>query len=358
MRVLQIVTHMNRGGLETMLMNYYRHIDRSKVQFDFLVHRYERAAYDDEIEALGGTIYRLPRLNPFSRAYLNKLDHFFGTHPYGIVHSHMDCMAGIPLKYAKKNGVPVCIAHAHSSNQTRDSKYLLKLFFKRNIAKYSDYRFACGMEAGKWMFHCNDFEVMRNAIAVKDYVFNAQTAAEVRREFKIAEDTLVIGHVGRFNIPKNHAFILKIFRSVLKNTNNAKLILVGDGELRKEIERKAAEQELDPHIIFTGIRSDVDRLLQAMDIFLFPSLYEGLPVSVIEAQCAGLPCLISDKVPIECKKTDLVRQIPLTKGPEYWAQAVTDAAGTPRRNTFEEIQQAGFDIETNAQKLQQFYLNV
>ncbi len=357
MRVLQVVTHMNRGGLETMLMNYYRHIDRSNVQFDFLVHRYERAAYDDEIEELGGMIYRLPRLNPFSRSYLKQLDQFFQEHPYQIVHSHLDCMAGIPLKYAKKNGVPVCIAHAHSSSQTKDGKYPLKLFFKNNIPKYSDFRFACGKEAGIWMFGDARFDILKNAIPSKMYCFDQKTAMEVREEFGIPDDTLLIGHVGRFCVPKNHSFILMIFQSILAKRNTAKLLLAGDGELRQMIEKKAEELGISEHIIFAGIRSDVARLLQAMDVFLFPSLYEGLPLAIVEAQAAGLPCLISDKVPMECKITDLVQQIPLSESPECWAETAMEAATQKRRNTFEEIRRAGFDVSSNAAKLQEYYLN-
>ena len=325
-RVLHVVTYMGRGGLETMVMNYYRHIDRNKVQFDFLVHRDFEADYDQEIVSLGGKIYRLPPLNPFSRTYRSQLDDFFEKHrEYKIVHSHLDCMAGIPLKSAKKYGVPVCIAHAHSSNQTKDKKYLLKLLFKKNIRKNATDLFACSQAAGRWMFGGNQFRVLNNAIDTSVFAVNVDLRDEVRHELVIPDDALVIGHVGRFAPPKNHKFIVEIFSEVLQTEKNARLLFVGDGDLRKETEDLVLTLGISESVIFAGLRSDVNRILQAMDVFLFPSLYEGLPVSVIEAQAAGVPCLISDQVPIECKKTDLVKQIPLQSNLACWKKEVLDA---------------------------------
>lgn len=358
-RVLQVVAYMGRGGLETMLMNYYRQVDRSKVQFDFLVHRDFKADYDEEIESLGGRIYRLPQLNPFSTNYLKALDCFFEEHPeYKIVHSHLDCTAGIPLRYAKKHGVPVRIAHAHNSNQTKDKKYLLKLFFKRKIKKYATHLFACGEEAGTWMFQTKRFQVLNNAIHAKEYAYDMECRKRVRDSLGISEETLLLGHVGRFDIPKNHRFILEIFEAVCKKEKTAKLLLVGDGVLRSEIEALVREKHLEESVIFTGICDRVSEMLQAMDVFVFPSLYEGLPVSIVEAQAAGLPCLISDKVPIECKKTDLVLQIPLEEGAEVWAEHVCKAAEVQRKDTYEAIKESGFDIVANALWLEQFYLKM
>lgn len=354
-RILHIVTYMGRGGLETMLMNYYRAIDRNRIQFDFLTHRDFRADYDDEIEALGGRIYRLPNLNPFSRGYLGALDRFFAEHPeYRIVHSHLDCMSAIPLKAAKKHGVPVRIAHAHSSRQDRDLKYPLKLLFKRGIARQATQLFACGREAGKWMFGTDDFHVLNNAIDAERYRFDPKVRQEVRSELGIPADALVAGHVGRFMAPKNHGFLLRIFAEL---PDHARLLLVGDGELRAENEQLAEVLGIRDRVIFAGLRSDVDRMLQAMDVFVFPSLYEGLPLSIIEAQAAGLPCLISDKVPIECKKTDLITQLPLDASPAEWAEAVLAAAKQPRTDTLMQIREAGFDIRANAEWLQNYYLS-
>lgn len=359
-RVLHVVTYMGRGGLETMLMNYYRKIDRKKIQFDFLVHRDFEADYDEEIRQLGGRIYRMNRLNPVSRDYLNQLNTFFKDHPeYRIVHSHLDCMAGIPLKYAKKNGVPVRIAHAHNSNQTKDKKYLLKLLYKRIIPKYATDFYACSEAAGKWMFGSREFLILNNAIDSQKYSYNPEKARRVRDALKISKNMLVVGHVGRFHPPKNHEMIVKIFSEVLKRVSDAKLLLVGDGYLQHTVWDQVAALGIQDHVIFTGVRSDVCDLMQAMDIFLFPSLYEGLPVSIIEAQTAGLPCIISDKVPLECKKTDLVQQLNLSESFGTWADTVISAAKqNKRRDTAEEIKKAGFDVSENARQLEAFYLDV
>lgn len=357
-RVLHVVTYMGRGGLETMLMNYYRKADRNKIQFDFLVHRNFEADYDQEIRNLGGRIYKLPRLNPFSKTYLKELNSFFIEHKeYKIVHSHLDCMAGIPLKYAKRNGVPIRIAHAHSSNQTKDKKYLLKLIYKRNIRKNATDLFACAYDAGRWMFGCDRFHVMNNAIDAGAYAVNAKTAAEVRQELGVPGDAFVVGHVGRFAPPKNHKFIVRIFAEVAKVKPDAFLLFVGDGDLRKETEELTVDLGIRNRVIFAGMRTDVNRVLQAMDVFLFPSTYEGLPLSIIEAQAAGIPCLISDKVPIECRKTDLVRQLSLQESPDVWKDAVIAAREMLKRDTSGEIIKAGFDIASNTKWLESFYLN-
>lgn len=359
-RVLHVVTYMGRGGLETMIMNYYRNIDRNRVQFDFLVHRDFEADYDKEIIQLGGRIYRLPPLNPLSKDYLSKLDAFFKEHKeYKIVHSHLDCMSAIPLKYAKLNGLSIRAAHAHSSNQTKDLKYPLKLLYKTKILKYANILFACSNDAGRWMFGKNaDFTVLNNAIDTEKYLFNKNTAQKVRKELNIKNDSLVIGHVGRFENPKNHSFIIDIFSQLLKTNKSSVLLLIGEGSLRKSIEEKVNSLGISNKVIFAGLRTDVNELLQAMDVFLFPSLYEGLPVSIVEAQASGLPCVISDKVPIECKKTDLVYQMNLSDTPEKWADKIEELSKIERRNTYQEIKESGFDIKANAEKLEEFYLNV
>ena len=359
-RILHVVTYMGRGGLETMLMNYYRNIDRNLVQFDFLTHRSFQADYDQEIEQLGGKIYHLPQLNPFNPVYLRSLDSFFKEHKeYKIVHSHLDCMAGIPLKYAKKNGVPVRIAHAHNSSQVKDNKYFLKLYFKRDITKYADYLFACSKKAGKWMFSIDKFYILNNAIDAEEYVFNKRIRKQIRTELGIKRDTFVCGHVGRFSIQKNHEFLIDVFAQIIQRHADSKLLLVGEGELKDKIQEKCRKLNLSNKVIFAGLRDDVPELLQAMDLFLFPSLFEGLGIAVIEAQAAGLPCLISDRVPIECKKTkQLVRQLKLEAGTEKWSEEAVRYIGYIRKNTKMEIENADFDIKKNAVRLQKFYLDI
>ena len=241
-RVLQVVTYMQRGGLETMLMNYYRNIDRSKVQFDFLVHRDFEADYDSEILELGGRIYRLPVLNPIGAEYLGKLDQFYKDHPeYRIVHSHLDCLAGIPLKYAKKNKVPVRIAHAHNNNQTMNWKYPIKLFFRRNITKYANHLLACSREAGNWMFRTNRFEVLNNAIDAKQYIYDKNVRDRIKKELHIERNKLVFGHIGRFLTQKNHKFLIEVFKKIVEMHPDSILLLVGDGELQQNIKEKVQQ---------------------------------------------------------------------------------------------------------------------
>ena len=359
-RVLHVVTYMGRGGLETMLMNYYRNIDREKVQFDFLTHRDFEADYDQEIRSLGGKIYHLPKLNPFSLSYLKKLNQFFLDHPeYKIVHSHLDCMAGIPLKYAKANRVPIRIAHAHNNNQAKDKKYLLKLLFKQNITKYATHLFACSSDAGQWMFNGKKYSILNNAIDARKYSFNEEIRYKMRTSFDIEQDTFVIGHVGRFAPQKNHEFLIDVFAEIKKRTPNSKLILVGIGELQDKIKGKVISYGLTEDVIFTGLREDVPEILQALDVFVFPSLFEGLPVAVIEAQAAGVPCVISDKVPIECEKVKgLVHQVDLSCGCENWTNKVLEFSNGQRRDTNQEIISSGFDIRNSATKLESFYLEL
>lgn len=356
-RVLQVVTHMERGGLESMLMNYYRHIDREKVQFDFLVHRQERAAFDDEIEALGGRIYRLPRLVPWSRSYLNALNRFFDEYPeYKIVHVHQDCLSSVILKITAQHNVPVRIAHSHSANQDKNLKYPIKLCYKRAIPKYATDLFACGKKAGDWMFGGAPYQIINNAIEAASYTYCPAKREDIRRKLGIA-DELVIGHVGRFNQPKNHPFLLEIFAALLKKEPNAVLLLVGSGEDMPNIQEKARTLGISEHVRFLGVRSDVAELMQTMDVFVFPSLYEGLPVTMVEAQAAGVPCLISDKVPPECIITKgLVDILSLSASPETWAEKILEKREFPRTDRRVEIAAHGFDITTEAVKLQKFYL--
>lgn len=355
-RVLQVVTHMERGGLETMLMNYYRQIDRSRVQFDFLTHREGEKAYDAEIRALGGRIYHVPPVNPLHPGYQRALNAFFAAHPeYRVVHSHLDCMSADVLRAAKKHGVPVRIGHSHSSSQDKDAKYFIKLLCKRGIPAQATQLFACAEEAGKWMFGGAAFHVLPNAIDASAYRFDDAVRQEVRRELGL-EDALVLGHVGRFSEPKNHPFLIDLFAAAAKKEPRARLVLVGGGEGRAAIEEKVRQLGLGDKVLFLGVRGDVNRLLQAMDVFVFPSLYEGLPVSLVEAQAAGLPCVISAAVSPESILTELVQQLPLDSA-ELWAEQVLDAVRRERKDTYDAICAAGFDIAGNAKWLEEFYLD-
>lgn len=354
-RVLQIVTYMGRGGLETMIMNYYRNIDRNKVQFDFLVHRQEEADYDKEIVALGGKIYHMPMLNPFSKSYFNALDSFFKEHKYDIVHCHLDCMSAYPLKIAKKNGVRVRIAHSHNKSQDKNLKYPIKLYSKRLIPKYATHLLSCGKEAGDWMFNGKPYTILNNAIDAQSYRFDKQIREEMREQLGFNQEDFVIGHVGRFNPQKNHNFIIDVFNFVHKKNTAAKLVLVGTGDGQKAIKEKVESLALSDSVLFLGNRTDVNKILQAMDIFLFPSLYEGLPLSIIEAQAAGLPCVISDNVPPECIVTDLIEAASLDDALAKWEIVITSQKSVKRKDTYELIKKSGFDVKSNVLVLEKMY---
>lgn len=358
LRILQVVTLMNRGGLETLLMNYYRCIDRNKVQFDFLVHRQEECDYDKEICELGGKIFHLPKLNPFSLTYRKKIKEFFLAHKeYKIVHVHQDCFDSLILKIAKQCNIPFRIAHSHVNSFDIDLKLPIRLFYKQSIPQFATHLMACSQSAGEWMFKKHDFTVLPNAIDVEKYVYNIETRQRLRKNYGINDNDLVIGHVGRFYPPKNHIFIIDIFEKIIKNGRNSKLLLVGDGPLRTKIEKEINNRGLRENVIFTGVRKDVPNLLQAMDVFLFPSLYEGLGIVSIEAQATGLPVFSSTKVPNESDVTGQCTFMELGN-PKTWADAILATEINKRCSYIEECRKAGYDIKLAAEWLQNFYLSI
>ena len=356
-RILHIVSFMQRGGLETLIMNCYRHIDREKMQFDFIVHRDFRADYDDEIEALGGKIYRMPRLNPFSPGYKRALLDFFTSHPeYKIVHCHLDCMSAIPLSAAKRCGVPVRIAHGHNSNQDKDWKYPLKRLYMRRIPAVATHFFACSKEAGEWMFPGQQVTIVNNGIETDRFAFSPEVRSQVRGELGL-KGGLVLGHVGRIVPQKNHNFLIDIFAEVAKRTPDAKLLLMGTGPLEEQVRRKVNELGLADRVRFLGVRSDVNRILQAVDVFVLPSQYEGLSLTSVEAQTSGLYCIFSDKVSKTCQMTDTVIFMSLQDSAERWATVIMTQNVHDRTDCSDKIRAAGFDIQTTANWLFEFYIS-
>ena len=361
-RILNLFTIMNRGGAETMVMNYYRNIDRTKVQYDFMVHRQERGAYDDEIESLGGKIYRMPAIRPWNSGQYRKLiRQFYMEHPeYKIIHSHMSELGYYDFIEAENAGIPIRICHAHNRPHGVDLKSPMRWYYKTRMMPHITHMFMCGEESGEWLFgkkNKDKFIQLNNAIDAKMYQYDENKRNLIREQLGLT-DKLVVGHIGRFNPQKNHSFIIDIFNEVCKKVPNAVLMLVGNDseDGGKLIHKKVLNLGIEDKVLFTGVRSDVADLLQAMDVFLFPSLFEGLSVASIEAQAAGLPVLISDGVPIECKKTDLVQVISLKESEIVWGDAVLRAASIDRKDTYDEIMNAGFDISENAKRLQEFYI--
>ena len=371
LRVLVLDTVMDRGGAETMMMNYLRHFDRSKVTYDFLVNRDYRAAYEDEIEALGGRIYRMCPMYPqyFAR-YKHEFRAFLKQHPeYRIIHSNLEERSYFPLHVAAEQGIPVRIAHAHNRPVGFNLKSIFREYFRMRLPKYVTHMFACGTEAGDWLFGENNrgrVIQQRNAIDTSAYRYDSAIARQVREEFGVTDpNTFVLGHVGRFFPQKNHVFLIDIFAQVHKQHPNSVLWLVGGGELNDElknqIKAKVKELGLTDAVTFLGVRSDVNRLVQGMDSFVLPSLYEGLPVTMIEAQSSGLPCTISDRVPKQCDVTGNVQIIGLDDSPSQWAKKIWDQYSahdkSERANGADIVTDAGFDIKANAEWLQKFYVD-
>ena len=350
-RILEVVNDMHRAGLETMLMNYYRNIDRDQIQFDFLTHRPYDSDYDQEIRSLGGKIYHAPRLYPQNYpAYFKYMKIFFENHPeYKIVHSHIDAMSYLPLKAAKKAGVPIRIAHSHNTSIDKDFKFPLKVYFKHQIPKVANYYAACG----QFLFPGKDFKFIPNAIEPDKFLFNEQTRKEYRAKLGFTDKNFVIGHVGRLSYQKNHKFLIKIFDEVHKKEPNARLVLVGVGEKEKAIRKQVNELHLNKYVQFLGNRSDVANLYQAFDVFVMPSLFEGIPVVGIEAQFSGLPIVFSDKVPQEVAFTDQCNFVSLDAPMEKWVNLVLN-----EKRTSNDIVDNLYNIKIAVNILKKYYLNL
>lgn len=357
-RILQVVTIMNRGGLETMIMNYYRKIDREKIQFDFMVHRMERGDYDDEIESMGGKIYRMPNIRPGNyRKYFKELDKFFEMHKeYKVVHSHINENSGFVLRAAKEHGIKCRIAHSHLADLKLDYKYPFRMYGRYYLNKNVNEYFACSKEAGSWLFKNpkKDVVVLNNAVDVDSFIRDNEKRKKFRKKLNV-EDKFVIGHVGRFNPQKNHSFLIDIFAEIVKKRKDACLMLIGEGYLMDEIKNKVLKLNLQDNVLFLGLRSDICDLMQAMDLFLFPSLFEGLPVVLVEAQAAGLKIVTSTGVTRESDLTNSLEFYDLKLSPEKWAEKIL-YLDTKVYDYSDLLKNKGYDANINVNWLTNFYL--
>ncbi len=358
-RVLHIVAGMMRAGLETMLMNYYRRIDRTRIQFDFLEHTLEETAYDDEIRQLGGRVFKLPRANPLSPGYYAAEKNFYRSHhrEYTIVHSHLNCLSGLVLSFAKSAEIPVRIAHSHNTDEERNLRYPVKMYYRSRIPKVATDLMSCGLDAGKWLFGARPFSVLNNPVDTGDFAFNAENRKVARALLQIEDEALAIGHIGRFFEQKNHDYLIEIFAEISKRRPDARLLLAGDGPLRDRIENKVKAMGLEQSVSFLGVSDRIPELLSAMDVFLLPSLFEGFPVTIVEAQASGLPCFISDTITKECALSPDVHMISLSKSPAEWAEMIlSEKPAAAREAGRAAVINAGFDIEQNAKWLEDYYL--
>jgi glycosyltransferase involved in cell wall biosynthesis len=360
-RVLMVVTQMSRGGMESRIMDIYRKIDKSKVIFDFLCHRENKGDYDDEIIKMGGRIYMVCPMslkNYFK--YKSELRSFFKEHPeYRIVHCHLNAMCTPVLKAAKEAKVPVRIAHSRTAGAKLDWKLPIRFISKLFLKKYATDYFACSELAGQWLFgrkavQVGKVKIINNAIDSIKFIFNDELR-ELYRERLNLKNKLVIGHVGRFAYPKNHNFLIDIFLEIKKLRGDAVLILVGDGELKNEIQNKVNSLGLDKSVLFIGKVDNPHDYYQVFDMFLFPSHYEGLPGAVIEAQAAGLSCIISSSITKEVKITEFVEFISLKESAANWAEKVLKKEVIKRQNTYKQISKEGYDVTIVAKELEQYY---
>lgn len=361
-RVLQCVAGLDHGGYESLLMNLYRHTDTTLVQFDFLSSF--PGVYEAEILARGGVIHRIPFITqkgPF--AYTHALNKVLAAHPeYHIVHSHMDKFSGLVMRQARRAGIPVRIAHSHNTqNEGGLAFQLVKDYYGRMVLPNATHLFACSRAAAGWMFgpKAPDAHILPNGVDPARFAPNPAARGAVRAELGLAPQAPVFGHVGRFTPQKNHEQLLDIFAAIAARQPEAILLLAGTGPLQGEMRRKTDALGLQSNVRFLGARQDVPQLLQAMDCFLFPSLHEGLPVTLVEAQAAGLPVLASAAITREVCITPLVQLHSLSDPPEAWAAAALNAAGQSRRSRtspLEAIAAAGYDIRAAAAWLQRFYL--
>lgn len=352
-RILHIVPNMQSGGLETFIMNVYRNINRENVQFDFLVHYKEKNFYDDEIQSLGGKIYRLTLRDDNNLIkYISDLNKFFRTHTeYKVVHCHMASVGFLVFLIAKKYGVKVRIAHSHNSNTEKTLKGVIKKILVKLLKYTSTQNFACSKSAGKFLFGNKNFEVIPNGIDLKKFKYDEKTREIKRKELNL-EKKFVIGHVGRFCNQKNHEFLIKVFYEVHKKNKNTVLILIGNGELEQKIKDKVDKLNLTNDVMFLGARKDVNELYQAMDLFLFPSKFEGLGIVLVEAQVSGLSIICSDSIPNEVNITDNIQKLKLDV--KQWTNAVLNIDKNYRKKIDKRIDK--FDIKKISSNLENKYI--
>ena len=348
---------MDFGGISSYMMNYYRQFDKSKIQVDFIVHG-EGGVYDQEIEKMGGIIYHIPTKRENLLGNIFAMLSIMKKGNYHIVHSHMDGMNGLVLKMAKQCRVVSRISHSHNTEHltTNCIKEKIHEYLRKRIVKYATEFWACSDNAGRWLYGENTlFEVIPNAIDAMKYSFDERKRREVRKRLKL-EDKYVIGHIGRFDYQKNHTFLLSVFAKLVQSREDAILVLVGDGDLRKSIEAQIIRLGIEENVLLLGTRDDVAELMNAFDLFVLPSKFEGLGIVVVEAQANGLPCICSNQVPREVNITDNVIFLDLTQE-QAWVEALMKTRKR-KKDVYTDICKAGYEIKLTAELLQEKYASL
>lgn len=358
-RVLCVFSCLDRGGAETMCMNLYRSIDRNKVQFDFVKHTQKIGAYEEEIATMGGRIFTAPKLRLTNYREYAKWwkKHFIEHSEHNIIHIYFFTVTAAitPILHKYKK---IVVGHCHTSFGSSSVKKVAEKAVIRIGGAKVDYALACSDKAGSFMFGKRKYHLLKNAVDTKLFEYDPTTRQKCRDEFSLNGVT-IIGHIGRFTPVKNHRFLLEVFSALKEKKENVKLMLVGDGHLHDEIEKYAEQLGVLDDVIFMGVRSDVNELVQAMDFFVFPSLFEGLPVTLVEVQTSGLPCVISDTVSNEAILTkDLVTAMSLNESAEKWADAIIARSGEKRCSRVDEVRENGYDILETAKWLENFYFSI
>lgn len=363
-RIAQIVGKWVGGGVESVIMNYYKNIDRRKIQFDFICDNDSTNIPYEEIEKMGGKVILIPSYTKIFK-YHKELKNVLKDGKYKIVHSHINTLSVFSLFAAKSAKVPIRIAHSHSTTNKKERKknfikQLLKPFSKTFATNYM----CCSELAGRWLFGNKVYDegkvfLLNNAIDVEKFIYNEKIRNEVRKKLKITNNQLVIGHIGRFVEQKNHKFLIEIFNEVIKINKNAILILIGQGPLLNEIKKEVSKFKLDNRVKILGRVNDTYKYYQAFDVFILPSLYEGLPVVGVEAQSAGLPVLLSDVMTKETKILETTKFISLNESAAIWANEIFKSVeNTHRINRLDEIRGKHFDIKLESKKLEKIYTNL
>lgn len=356
-RILHIVQKMEAGGTQAFLMNLYRNIDRDKIQFDFLVEYEEKEFYDDEIISLGGKIYYTKFRKTLNVIKFKKtLSNILKEHPeYKIVHIHATAIGKICTDVAKKCGVKTIIAHTHNNSAVKDWKYYPKILLRKLYTKGPTDFFACSEDAGRYTFKNKKFTVVYNAIDIDKFLFKQEIREEFRKEFNI-EDKFVIGNIGRLHEQKNQSFLIDVFYEIQKRKDNAILLIVGKGPLENELKEKVSNLGINDKVYFLGNRKDIERIYQGMDVFVLPSLFEGLGIVAIEAQVSGLPVIASTGVAKEANITNNILNIDLSEPIDVWVEAICKTKVNNRKSIEDIVRKSKFNIKNNVKFLQEFYL--
>lgn len=362
-KVAEVIGKWVGGGVEQVVYSYCSRLDKEKYDIDFLIDEDSLFIPKEKLEKAGINVIIVP---PYQKiiSYQNALINIFKEKQYDIVHSHENTLSVFPLRAAKKAGVKVRIAHSHSTTNNKEvTKNLVKLFLRPFAKMYATHYFACTEHAGRWMFGNKEFDkgnvyVMNNAIEIYDFRFNEEARERIRKDLKIEDNALVIGHCGRFVEQKNHRFLIDVFNEVHKKREDAVLLLIGQGPLQTEMEEKVKELGIEKSVKFLGQRKDINELYSVMDVFLFPSLYEGLGMVLIEAQCAGLPCVVSSEVPEVAKVDNNVDFIDLKSEIKNWINAINKYLKIERKNSINKVRECGYDIHVEIAKLENEYTNI